>query len=78
MLQKIRGEIKISEMKKDSKIMVWEFPRGHYYEKEDVAAAGSNPGEEIAPSRTESHELPEYRENNGFICQNKPVACYDQ
>ena len=31
-----------------------------------------------APSRTESHELPEYRENNGFICQNKPVACYDQ
>jgi len=29
MLQKIRGEIKISEMKKDSKIMVWEFPRGH-------------------------------------------------
>lgn len=41
-------------------------------------AAGSNSGEEIAPSCPESHELPEYGENNGFICQNKPVACYDK
>lgn len=43
----------------------------------DVQASGFNFGEKNTPPCPKVHELPEYRENNGFICQNKPVGQFD-